>query len=158
MVGYPVDKRAIKITRRDNTVSTITGLHRSYDALQYLLIFWQGQDEYHLNIKQCDPNTGKFDNYLFIFLHCAQILISYCILLCLLKLKANACDSFDITRLLRSEEYIHLRDAVAGNINGNLNLNDIGNAFILPSSYIGSPRNMQEYIQDAMTCRYQERY
>ena len=52
---------------------------------------------------------------------------------------------------LRSEEYIHLRDAVAGNIDGNLNPNDIGNAFILPSSYIGSPRNMQEYIQDAMT-------
>ncbi|GFT27829.1 helitron_like_N domain-containing protein [Trichonephila clavipes] len=52
---------------------------------------------------------------------------------------------------LRSEEYIHLRDAVAGNIDGNLNPNDIGNAFILPSSYIGSPRNMQEYMQDAMT-------
>lgn len=52
---------------------------------------------------------------------------------------------------LRSEEYIHLRDAVAGNIDGNLNPNNIGNAFILPSSYIGSPRNMQEYIQDAMT-------
>ncbi|XP_063974291.1 uncharacterized protein LOC135160997 [Diachasmimorpha longicaudata] len=52
---------------------------------------------------------------------------------------------------LRSEEYIHLRDAVAGNIDGNLNPNDIGKPFILPSRYIGSPRNMQEYIQDAMT-------
>lgn len=52
---------------------------------------------------------------------------------------------------LRSGEYIHLRDAIAGNIDGNLNPNDIGNAFILPSSYIGSPWNMQEYIQDAMT-------
>uniref|UniRef100_A0A1B6E419 Helitron helicase-like domain-containing protein n=1 Tax=Clastoptera arizonana TaxID=38151 RepID=A0A1B6E419_9HEMI len=39
MVGDPVDKRAIKITRRDNTVSTISDLHRSYDALQYPLIF-----------------------------------------------------------------------------------------------------------------------
>lgn len=68
MVGDPVDKRSIKITRRDNTISTISDLHRSYDALQYPLIFWQGQDEYHLNIKQCDPNTGKFDNYLLIFL------------------------------------------------------------------------------------------
>ena len=68
MVGDPVDKRSIKITRRDNTVSTISDLHRSYDALQYPLIFWQGQDEYHLNIKQYDPNTGKFDNYLFTFL------------------------------------------------------------------------------------------
>lgn len=68
MVGDPVDKRSIKITRRDNNASTISDLHRSYDALQYPLIFWQGQDEYHLNIKQYDPNTGKFDNYLFTFL------------------------------------------------------------------------------------------
>ncbi|XP_063995624.1 uncharacterized protein LOC135172981 [Diachasmimorpha longicaudata] len=52
---------------------------------------------------------------------------------------------------LRSEEYIHLRDAVAGNIDGNLNPNDIGKSFILPSSYIGGPLNMQKYIQDAMT-------
>lgn len=62
MVGDPVDKRDIKITGRDNTVTTISDLHRSYDALQYPLIFWQGQDEYHINIKQCDPNTGKFNN------------------------------------------------------------------------------------------------
>ncbi|XP_072389482.1 uncharacterized protein [Diabrotica undecimpunctata] len=132
MVGDPVDKRSIKITRRDNTVSTISDLHRSYDALQYPLIFCQRQDEYHLNIKQYDPNTGNIKTII----------------------------SFDIESLrflrfnqakLRSEEYIHLRDAVAGNIDGNLNPNDIGNAFILPSSYIGSPRNMQEYIQDAMT-------
>ncbi|KRK07126.1 uncharacterized protein LOC26536203 [Drosophila yakuba] len=62
MVGDPVDKRSIKITRRDNTVGTISDLHRSYDALQYPLIFWQGQDEYHLNIKQYDPNTGDYSN------------------------------------------------------------------------------------------------
>jgi len=52
---------------------------------------------------------------------------------------------------LRSEEYIYLRDAITGNIDENLNANDIGTACILPSSYIGSPRSMQEYIQDAMT-------
>jgi len=52
---------------------------------------------------------------------------------------------------LRSEEYIHLRDAINGNIDGEINISNIGNAFILPSSYIGSPRHMQEYIQDAMT-------
>ncbi|CAD6215161.1 GSCOCG00011170001-RA-CDS [Cotesia congregata] len=57
---------------------------------------------------------------------------------------------------LKSEEYIHLRDDIIGNIDENLNANDIGTACISPSSYIGSPRNMQEYIQDAMTyvCHY----
>ncbi|GFW48877.1 helitron_like_N domain-containing protein [Trichonephila clavipes] len=130
MVGDPVDKRSIKITRRDNTISTISDLHRSYDALQYPLIFWQGQDEYHLNIKQYDPNTGDYRNN---------------------KVSSMNYYAHRIMAKLRSEEYIHLRDAVAGNIDGNLNPNDIGNAFILPSSYIGSPRNMQEYMQDAMT-------
>ena len=41
--------------------------------------------------------------------------------------------------------------SITGNIDENLNANDIGTACILPSSYIGSPRSMQEYIQDAMT-------
>ena len=52
---------------------------------------------------------------------------------------------------LRSEEYIHLRDAIDGNVDGTTDINDIGTAYILPSTYIGSPRHMQEYIQDAMT-------
>ncbi|CAD6226373.1 GSCOCG00011892001-RA-CDS, partial [Cotesia congregata] len=48
---------------------------------------------------------------------------------------------------LRAEEYIHLRDA----INNNADVAEIGNHVILPSSYVGSPRHMQEYIQDALT-------
>ncbi|XP_054091759.1 uncharacterized protein LOC128923523 [Zeugodacus cucurbitae] len=48
---------------------------------------------------------------------------------------------------LRSEEYIHLRDAIINDVN----VNDIGRLTILPSSYVGSPRHMHEYTQDAMT-------
>ncbi|XP_050338577.1 uncharacterized protein LOC126765036 [Bactrocera neohumeralis] len=47
---------------------------------------------------------------------------------------------------LRSEQYIHLQDAIANDAN----INDIGRLTVLPSSYIGSPRNMNEYAQDAM--------
>jgi len=49
---------------------------------------------------------------------------------------------------LRSEKYIHLLDAITNNIDGNLNLNKIGN--ILSSSYTGNSRQIQEYIQDSM--------
>ena len=49
---------------------------------------------------------------------------------------------------LRSEEYIHLRDAIIGSVDSTNDINKIGTAYILPSSYIGSPRHMQEYIQD----------
>ncbi|XP_055924623.1 uncharacterized protein LOC129956714 [Argiope bruennichi] len=169
MVGDPVDRRAIKITRRDNTVSTISDLHRSYDALQYPLIFWQGQDEYHLNIKQCNPNTGAegdkktssmnyYAHRLMVRLNQNNYILRYRQLFHQYIVDMYAKVESERLRFirynqakLRSEEYIHLRDAVVGNIDGNLNPNDIGNAFILPSSYIGSPRNMQEYIQDAMT-------
>ena len=51
---------------------------------------------------------------------------------------------FNQTKLC-SEEYIHLRDAIIGNVD-TTNDNNIGTAYILPSSYIGSPRHMQEYI------------
>lgn len=53
---------------------------------------------------------------------------------------------FNQTRL-RSEEYIHLRDAVVNDGN----VADIGRITILPSSFVGSPRHMHEYTQDAMT-------
>lgn len=50
-------------------------------------------------------------------------------------------------RQLRSEQYIDLRDAIINDRNGT----DIGRLTILPSSYVGSPRHMHEYAQDAMT-------
>lgn len=48
---------------------------------------------------------------------------------------------------LRAENYIHLRDAISSDGN----IKNIGKSVILPSTFIGSPRHMQEYSQDAMT-------
>ncbi|XP_024874095.1 uncharacterized protein LOC112456045, partial [Temnothorax curvispinosus] len=48
---------------------------------------------------------------------------------------------------LRSEQYIHLRDAIAIDSNPN----ELGKIVILPSTFTGSPRHMHEYAQDAMT-------
>lgn len=46
MVGEQFEPRDIRIMRRDNTVQTIQNSHRSYDALQYPIIFWEGEDGY----------------------------------------------------------------------------------------------------------------
>ena len=32
---------------------------KGHNALEYPLIFWEGEDEYHLNIKQRNPTTGR---------------------------------------------------------------------------------------------------
>ena len=47
---------------------------------------------------------------------------------------------------LRSEQYIHLRDAVVNDGN----TTNVGRLTILPSSHAGSPRHMHEYAQDAI--------
>lgn len=53
------DRRDIVINRRDETLNRIAETHRSYDALQYPIIFWQGEDGYNFNEMQVDPVTKK---------------------------------------------------------------------------------------------------
>ncbi|XP_050683986.1 uncharacterized protein LOC126978909 [Leptidea sinapis] len=47
---------------------------------------------------------------------------------------------------LRTDEYIHLRDAVANDGD----VENLGRLVILPSTFIGSPRHMLQYAQDVM--------
>lgn len=49
---------------------------------------------------------------------------------------------------LRSEEYIHLRNA----INNDGNINDVGGLIILPATYTGSLRHMHEYEKRVAGC------
>ncbi|GFS50600.1 uncharacterized protein NPIL_247571 [Nephila pilipes] len=58
IVGDRTGAREIVILRRNNNLQFIADTHRSYDALQYPLIFWKGQDGYSINIKQRDPVSG----------------------------------------------------------------------------------------------------
>ncbi|GFT84187.1 ATP-dependent DNA helicase [Nephila pilipes] len=62
MVGDRTSAREIIIRRRNNNLQFIADTHRSYDALQYPLIFWKGQDGYSINIKQRDPVSGAETN------------------------------------------------------------------------------------------------
>ncbi|CAI6371072.1 unnamed protein product [Macrosiphum euphorbiae] len=49
-------------------------------------------------------------------------------------------------KALKVEQYINLKDA----FENDENVSDIGQKCILPASFIGSPRHMHEYIQDAL--------
>lgn len=46
---------------RDSRLKRVSETHRTYDALQYPLIFWQGEDGYHFNIKMVNQETGNWD-------------------------------------------------------------------------------------------------
>ncbi|GFW31815.1 helitron_like_N domain-containing protein [Trichonephila clavipes] len=126
----------------------------------------EGQDGYCINIKQRDPvsgaetnkNVSSKDYYAYrlmirrgldnvIFLRCRELCQQFMVDM-YAKIESERLRYLRYNQQkLRAEEYIHLRDA----INNNADVAEIGNHVILPSSYVGSPRHMQEYIQDALT-------
>ncbi|XP_046668407.1 uncharacterized protein LOC124359579 [Homalodisca vitripennis] len=166
VVGENMETHDIALTRRDTGhLQKIYETHRSYDALQYPLMFWQGDDGYHFNIKMINPLNGEetnkklsamnfyayrlmirqnADNYLLRFRRLFQ---QYCVDMCV-KIETERLNFIRLNQAkLRSEEYIHLRDAIS--TDGDTS--NIGRLTILPATYTGSPRHMHEYAQDAMT-------
>ncbi|EYC03673.1 hypothetical protein Y032_0092g2555 [Ancylostoma ceylanicum] len=164
MVGEEFKRRDIVIQKRSKVLQRISETHRSYDALQYPLIFWEGEDGYHFNIMRVDPSTGcslnkkvsAMDFYAYgimigttsqnHILNCRQLFNQFTVDMYakieserLLYIRLNQ-------KKLRVDNYIHLRDAVANDGN----VSDIGRMVILPATFTGSPRHMHEYAQDAM--------
>jgi hypothetical protein len=59
IAGEECESRHIVLHRRNDGLKRIPETHRSYDALQYPILFWEGQDGYHFNIKMRNPQTGQ---------------------------------------------------------------------------------------------------
>jgi hypothetical protein len=66
VVGENVENRDIVLHRRNDQLQRVSETHRSYDALQYPILFWQGEDGYHFSIKMFNPVTGKYKNQRFL--------------------------------------------------------------------------------------------
>ncbi|GFV91224.1 ATP-dependent DNA helicase [Trichonephila clavipes] len=164
MVGEQFQRRDFVLHRRNDQLIKVGETHRCYDALQYPIIFWDGADGYHFNVKMVNPVNGaeinkKYsamnfyayrlvirkneDNYILKY----RLLFHQYIVDMYVKIETERLLFLRLNQTkLRYEEYIHLRDAVVNEGN----TTNIGKMIILPSSYIGSPRHMQEYAQDAM--------
>lgn len=59
IVGDQFRQRDIVLQRRNEQLLRVAETHRSYDSLQYPLMFPRGEDGYHLTIKMVNPTTGK---------------------------------------------------------------------------------------------------
>lgn len=59
IVGEQFQSRDIILHRRNEQLQRVSELHPSYDAMQYPIIHWKGDDGYHINIPMIQPNTGK---------------------------------------------------------------------------------------------------
>lgn len=57
MVGDQFNSRDIVIQRRKGDLRRISDTNRFYDALQYPILFWQGEEGYNFSLKMRDPVT-----------------------------------------------------------------------------------------------------
>lgn len=165
LAGEQTGNRDISLEMRSNIVKKIADSHRSYDALQYPLIFWQGEDGYNFNIKQINPKTRlpttkkisamNFYSYRMMFrasnfniiLRFKELFQQFAVDM-YAKIESERLRYIRFNqKQLRAEEYIHLKDA----INNDANVSDLGQLIILPSSFTGGPRYMHECTQDALT-------
>ncbi|CAF1021035.1 unnamed protein product [Adineta steineri] len=166
IAGNEFDKRDIVLEKQNGQLQSVSETHRSYDALQYPLIFWEGEDGYHFFIAQTDPTTGlpidrkkvsamNFYAYRIMMrngdinhiLRCRQLFHQFVVDMYAKIESERLAFLRHNQKTLRVDEYIHLKDAMA--IDGNPS--KVGQLVILPSTFTGSPRHMHEYTQDAMT-------
>ena len=165
MVGDPsLQKRDILLHKRDNALLRIPDTHRSYDPLQYPLLFCQGQDGYSFYLKQVNPRTGQektkkvtanqfYAYHLMLrdttsnhLLRCNQLCHQFVVDM-YAKIESERLWFYRLNQSqLRVESYTELRDALS--VDGNTS--NVGKMVILPSSHTGSPRYLHEYVQDAM--------
>ena len=54
--------RDIVLKKRNSTIQRVCETHRSYDALQYPLLFCYGEDGYNFMLKQTDPASNCYTN------------------------------------------------------------------------------------------------
>lgn len=128
-----------------NVFHSINETHKSYDPLQYPLMFPHGTDGYHINIlkehsKEKRVSASEFylfrlmirdDNHLLLF---RQLLNVYIVDMWV-KIESERLLYLQLhQKELRVESYVHLQDAY---IHDQATLGDIGKMVILPSTYIG---------------------
>ncbi|GBP75651.1 hypothetical protein EVAR_28863_1 [Eumeta japonica] len=144
MVGDCTAAREIVIRRRNNNLQFIADTHRSYDASISANILEGTRRILHKHKTTRYRIRRGLDN---VILRCRELCQQFMVDM-YAKIESERLRYLRYNQQkLRAEEYIHLRDA----INNNADVAEIGNHVILPSSYVGSPRHMQEYIQDALT-------
>ncbi|UYV82863.1 hypothetical protein LAZ67_22001131, partial [Cordylochernes scorpioides] len=156
LAGNQFGSRDIVLHQRDNLLQHVSDTHRFYDALQYPLIFWKGQEGYSFHIPQIDPNTRQplsskvssmdfYGYFIMVRRNSPNVIVQFGQLfhqfLVDMYAKVESERLRYITlhqRNLRAESYIHLRDALS--TDANINPNSLGQRIILPSSFVNSPR------------------
>lgn len=167
IVGQQFEKRDIILQSHDNKLHRISELHRSYDALQYPLMFCRGEDGYSIDLPLRHPITKHplqdktvsaacYYAYRIMIrsnenneIHQYHSLFSQYLVDMYAKVETERLNYIrKHQKELRSDNYIHLKDALGRQ---DINIAEVGQLVVLPSSFTGGPRYMHEKTQDAMT-------
>eukprot|EP01022_Parablepharisma_sp_SALTPOND_P030442 TRINITY_DN7629_c1_g2_i1.p1 TRINITY_DN7629_c1_g2~~TRINITY_DN7629_c1_g2_i1.p1 ORF type:complete len:1733 (+),score=72.80 TRINITY_DN7629_c1_g2_i1:935-6133(+) len=152
------DCRDILLYKRGGTVRRIDQNHISYDPLLYVLLFPHGDPGWYPDMKDLlGKSVTQMDYFSYRLqfrphegtpMHYACKLFQQYIVDCYAKI-----DQYRLNwhrgnqKTLRSDLYRGIQDAIH---NGDTDFSRLGRRVILPSTYIGGPRNMCQLYQDAM--------
>ena len=159
--GYSsgVVNRDIVVHANTGNIGNINELHRSYDSLHYVLLFPSGNDAWHINI----PNSRGRGMVTALDFYCYRLMVRSGLNHLSLSVRlfhqyiVDMYAKIEQQRLniiklhqqqIRVDLYSGLADALA---KGDAKADELGQKIVLPSSYIGSPRQMFQLYQDAMT-------
>ncbi|KZP24540.1 hypothetical protein FIBSPDRAFT_929756 [Athelia psychrophila] len=165
--SQPTDSRDIILRLRwpDGPLQRISDGHPAYASLHYVLLFPHGEDGWHWELRMHDPEKEQ-PRRLSQIRHCAYRIHprahEFNIILrggrLFQQYMVDMWASADQNRLnflrsnqskIRASLYSGLEDAV-GAADRDINLAELGRRFILPSSYTGGPRYMQQCLQDSL--------
>ncbi|GFS58435.1 hypothetical protein TNCV_2475491 [Trichonephila clavipes] len=161
IAGKLGDRRDIVLHSRrcsQMPLQRIQDTHRSYDPLQYPLLFVRGEDGYDLNIKYVNKATSN-DYYAYrmmqrinefsTLLRCPRLFRQYIVDM-YSKVENERLRFLRLNQTkLRAEDYGVLLQAVRNG--NNVTSENLAKLVVLPSSFTGGSRYMHEYAQDGIT-------
>jgi hypothetical protein len=155
-------QRDIILQQRGGGLQIISDLHPAYVPLYYVLLFPYGENGWHPELKLHDSHAKRLTQTRYVAYRLQVRRAEYSALLrggrLLQRYIVDMFASIDQGRLfwfrrnqstIRACLYSGLEDAVVQG-DENVDLHTLGQRFLLPSSYIGGPRHMQQRFQDSM--------
>ncbi len=166
--GEQPSPKDVVIYRHGGSLQIVNDLHAAYTPLYYVLLFPRGEPGWHsqLEMFELDANNNQLHRHLlqtrYITFRLQVRASEFSTILrskrLLQRYLVDMYSSIDQNRLsflrfnqpkLRACLYSGLQDALSS-AEGDLDLNEIGQRIVLPSSYTGGPRHMQQCYQDSM--------
>lgn len=162
--GEPPSERDLIIYPKDQPLRRISILHSCLDPMAYPLLFPYGDEGWHTNMKHSDEYATRQRTSLtmlqyasyrlairetFSTLHRSEKLFLQWIVDIYVRIEGSRLDYIRKQQgKLRAESYLNIMDYLHQRVEHTGDR--LGKMIILPSSFIGSPRNMQNNYHDAM--------